>query len=129
MAASPLAWMELSDVSEKSSAEIASLVRVWKRERDRWYGGVMHPVGNRPDGIAWTGFVSESMDGSGGYVLLFREFNPSADFTLDLSGIFGKGFCAKAEVIAGRGNACMADGHLKVSIPEKLDYIWVRCTR
>jgi alpha-galactosidase len=129
MAASPLAWMELSDVSEKSSAEIASLVRVWKRERDRWYGGVMHPVGNRPDGVAWTGFVSESMDGSGGYVLLFRELNPSADFTLDLSSIFGKGFCAKAEVIAGRGDATVTDGCLKVSIPEKLDYIWVRCVR
>ena len=129
MAASPLAWMELSDVSEKSSMEIASLVKVWKRERDRWYGGVMHPVGDRPDGVAWTGFVSESADGSGGYVLLFRELNPSADYTLDLSGIFGKGFCAKAEVIAGRGEANLMDGCLKVSIPEKLDYIWVYCSK
>ena len=129
MAASPLAWLELSDVSEKSSKAIASLVKVWKRERDRWYGGVMHPVGDRPDGVAWTGFVSESADGSGGYVLLFRELNSSADYTLDLSRIFGKRFCAKAEVIAGRGEANLADGSLKVSIPEKLDYIWVRFTR
>ena len=129
MAASPLAWMELSDVSEKSSMEIASVVKVWKRERDRWYGGVMHPVGDRPDGVSWTGFVSESVDGSGGYVLLFRELNSSADYTLDLSRIFGKGFCAKAEVIAGRGEANLTNGRLKVSIPEKLDYIWVRCTR
>ena len=109
--------------------EIASVVKVWKRERDRWYGGVMHPVGDRPDGVSWTGFVSESVDGSGGYVLLFRELNSSADYTLDLSRIFGKGFCAKAEVIAGRGEANLTDGRLKVSIPEKLDYIWVRCTR
>jgi alpha-galactosidase len=129
MAASPLAWMELSDVSEKSSAEIASLVRVWKRERDRWYGGVMHPVGSRPDGVAWTGFVSEAVDGSGGYVLLFRELNPSADFSLDLSGIFGSGFRANAKVIAGRGKASLEDGCLKVSIPEKLDYIWVQCAK
>ena len=127
MTASPLAWMELSDVSEKSSAAISSLVNVWKRERDRWYGGVMHPVGGRPDGVAWTGFVSEAADGAGGYVLLFRELNPSADFTLDLSGIFGKGFRAEATVMAGRGNASLADGLLKVSVPEKLDYIWVRC--
>ena len=127
MTASPLAWMELSDVSEKSSAAISSLVNVWKRERDRWYGGVMHPVGGRPDGVAWTGFVSEAADGAGGYVLLFRELNPSADFTLDLSGIFGKGFRADAKVIAGRGSACLTDGLLKVSVPEKLDYIWVRC--
>jgi hypothetical protein len=87
----------------------------------------MHPVGGRPDGVAWTGFVSEAADGAGGYVLLFRELNPSADFTLDLSGIFGKGFRADAKVIAGRGNTSLADGLLKVSVPEKLDYIWVRC--
>jgi hypothetical protein len=89
----------------------------------------MHPVGDRPDGVSWTGFVSESADGSGGYVLLFRELNSSADYTLDLSRIFGKRFCANAEVIAGRGEANLTDGCLKVSIPEKLDYIWVRCTR
>lgn len=128
MAASPLAWMELSDVSEKSVAALSSLVKIWKRERERWYGGVMHPVGGRPDGVAWTGFVSESADGAGGYALLFRELNQSKDFTLDLSGIFGKGFQADAKIIAGRGEASLQNGCLKVSIPEKLDYIWVRCT-
>ena len=126
MAASPLAWMELSDVSEASAAEIARLVSVWKRERDRWYGGVMHPVGARPDGVSWTGFVSESTDGTGGYALLFRELNPSADFTLDLASIFGKDFHAKAVVIAGRGSARTEGERLVVSVPGKLDYLWVR---
>ena len=126
MAASPLAWMELSDVSEKSAAQIAALVKVWKRERDRWYDGVMHPVGARPDGIAWTGFVSESADGAGGYALLFRELNESADFALDLSGIFGGNFRLGAEVVAGRGVAKTDGGRLLVSIPEKLDYLWVK---
>jgi hypothetical protein len=107
MAASPLAWMELSDVSDKSVAALSSLVKVWKRERERWYGGVMHPAGGRPDGVAWTGFVSESADGAGGYALLFRELNQSKDFTLDLSGIFGKGFQADAKIIAGRGEASL----------------------
>ena len=126
MAASPLAWMELSDVSEKSAAQIAALVKVWKRERDRWYDGVMHPIGSRPDGVAWTGFVSEAADGSGGYALVFRERNESADFALDLSGIFGSNSCACAEVIAGRGVAKTDGWSLQVSIPEKLDYLWLR---
>lgn len=126
MAASPLAWMELSDVSERSAAEIASLVEVWRRERDRWYGGAMHPVGARPDGVSWTGFVSEATDGNGGYALLFRELNASAEFVLDLSGILGRGCRADAEVIAGRGTATVFDGRLAVLIPEKLDYLWVR---
>ena len=126
MAASPLAWMELSDVSDESAAEIAKLVSVWKRERDSWYGGVMHPVGARPDGVSWTGFVSESPDGTGGYALLFRELAKSPDFTLDLSPLFGCGFSFEAEVIAGRGKAQADNATLHVSIAEPLDYLWVK---
>ena len=128
MAASPLAWMELSDVSEKSIAAIAPLVRTWKAERARWHGGVIHPVANRPDGVSWTGFVSEAADGQGGYALLFRELNAKAEFALDLDPIFGRGL-ASAEVIGGRGRARMTDNVLQVSVPEKLDYIWVRVAR
>ena len=125
MAASPLAWMELSDVSEKSIAAIAPLVRRWKRERERWHGGVIHPVANRPDGVAWTGFVSEAADGQGGYALLFRELNAKAAYALDLEPVFGARVTA-AEVIGGRGTAAVADGRLEVAVPEKLDFVWVR---
>ena len=125
MAASPLAWMELSDVSEKSVAALAPLVRRWKAERARWHGGVIHPVGKRPDGMEWTGFVSEASDGKGGYALLFRELNASAEHVLDLSAFFGPMRPTTAEVIGGRGTVAMEGNLLKVSIPEKLDFAWV----
>ena len=53
----------------------------------------------------------------------------TADFTLELSGIFGDNFRAGAEIIAGRGTATVAGGRLLVSIPERLDYLWVRLSR
>jgi len=127
MAASPLAWMELSDVSEKSVAAIAPLVKTWKAERARWHGGVIHPVGNRPDGLSWTGFVSEAADGNGGYALLFRELNDEPSYALDLKPIFGSAEIAEATVIGGRGTASLDGSVLKVGVPEKLDFIWVRC--
>lgn len=126
MAASPLAWMELSDVSEKSVAVLAPLVRTWKAERARWHGGVIHPVGNRPDGVAWTGFVSEAADGRGGYALLFRELNASESFMLDLAPIFGERQLSVKGVIGGRGKASLDGTRLTVSIPEKLDFAWVK---
>ena len=129
MAASPLAWMELSDVSEKSVAALAPLVKTWKAERARWHGGVIHPVGNRPDGVAWTGFVSEAADGKGGYALLFRELNASKTFTLDLAPIFGKAALRVDAVIGGRGTASMEGSHLAVAIPEQLDFVWVKLTQ
>ena len=125
IAASPLAWMELSDVSEKSIAELAPFVRRWKEERDRWYGGVIHPVANRPDGVSWTGFVSESADG-GGYTLMFRELSEDEEFTLDLRPIFGVRPLSVAGVVGGRGEGQLANGRLTVRIPEKLDFVWVK---
>ena len=129
MAASPLAWMELSDVSEKSVAVLAPLVKTWKAERACWHGGVIHPVGNRPDGIAWTGFVSEAADGRGGYALLFRELNVAESFTLDLAPIFGEHPLTVEKVIGGRGSATLEGVSLTVSVPEKLDFIWVKLGR
>ena len=129
MAASPLAWMELSDVSEKSIAALAPLVKTWKAERARWHGGVIHPVGNRPDGVSWTGFVSEAADGRGGYALLFRELNASEDFTLDLAPIFGECRLKAESVIGGRGKAALDGARLAVTIPEKLDFVWVKFAR
>lgn len=125
MTASPLAWMELSDVSEKSIAALAPLVRSWKAERTRWHGGVIHPVGNRPDGVAWTGFVSEAADG-GGYVLLFREFNDKDSYVLDLEPIFGKRKLKVDACVGGRGSASLDGFLLSVKVPEKLDFIWLR---
>ena len=126
MTASPLAWMELSDVSEASIAALAPLVARWKKERSRWHGGIIHPVGGRPDGVAWTGFVSEPADGDGGYVLLFREMNAESTFSIDMRKFFGQCAFRSIEVIGGRGSASFSDGRLSVAVPEKLDYIWVK---
>ena len=124
MAASPLAWMELSDVSEASIAALAPLVSRWKAERTRWHGGVIHPVANRPDGITWTGFVSEAPDG--GYALLFRELNGNDSYKLDLEPVFGARRLKVEGVIGGRGEAEMQGSRLNVRVPEKLDFIWVK---
>ena len=126
MAASPLAWMELSDVSEASMATIAPLVKTWKAERARWHGGVIHPVGDRPDGMTWTGFVSEAADGRGGYALLFREMSDKGSYSLDLEPIFGSVRVSDATVIGGRGAARIDGRRLVVSVTDHFDFIWVK---
>ena len=98
-----------------------------KKERARMHGGNIIPVGSVPDGVNWTGFASVARDDRGGYILLFRELNKNNQFELSLDGLFdGK---LETEVIAGRGKAALDDGKLKVDIPEKLDYLWVKLTK
>ena len=132
MMASPLGWMELSDVSAATRAAWRPLVARWKRERAAMHSGVILPVGEEPDGWSWTGFLSLAEDCSGAYVLLFREASGEAGFDLDFSSLVPAG-CRfrRAEVIGGRGKAGIDDGgtELEVEIPGKLDFLWVKLER
>ena len=82
-------------------------------------------MGQKPDGIAWTGFLTVCEDA--GYVLLFRELNQSSEFALDLKP-YGLSNGA-VKVLGGYGTATVEKGVLKVNIPQKLDYIWVKFYR
>ena len=124
MAASPLGWFETTGLSPETVAAMRPLVEVWRRERARFHGGDIVPVGGRPDGVAWTGFVAADADGRGGYALLFRELNPEAEYAMDLSALLPD--ARKAAVLAGRGDAALDGDLLRVSIPDSLDYVWVR---
>ena len=130
MCASPLGWFEISGLAPETVAAMKPLVARWKQERANIHGGVTHAVGVCPDGFSWTGFVTEAADGKGGYVLLFRELNASASYSLDLVPIFGPDAAFKsAQVIGGRGTASFDGSRLSVTIPEKLDFVWVKFER
>ena len=125
MAASPLGWFEIQNLSPATVAAWKSLVAVWKRERAAWYGGELYPVGACPDGFAWTGFVSAAKDGRSGYALLFRELSDDGSFALPLKGLLSSD-ATSCEVIAGRGQASIAGVRLQVEIPSRLDFVWVK---
>ncbi len=134
MAASPLGWFEVSNLPAEYVAQMKPLVAAWKAERSRMHGGAIVPVGAAPDGVAWTGFVSAAADGKGGYALLFRELNASAEYVLDLGSDVARATCpcslvpnaSRATVIGGRGTAKVAGNTLTVNVPEKLDFVWVK---
>ena len=129
MTASPLGWMELSDVGPDTRAAWKPLIARWKQERAAMPGGTIYPVGDEPDGFSWTGFISCAKDGSCAYALLFRELNGDDEFELDLSRILPDGVSfSRAEVIGGRGKVQMKEkgGELEAEIPAKLDFVWAK---
>ena len=121
MLGSPLGWFEASGLAPETVARLAPFVAVWKRHRDRLHSGVVHPVGEKPDGVAWTGFVVKGEEGLD--VVLFRELNARQDCTLDL-GPFGP--ASSAEVLSPRGAAVVKDGVLTATVPDRLDFVWAR---
>lgn len=130
MLSSPLGWFENSALSDRRTDEMRPLVATWKRERANLHAGWTHPVGAKPDGIAWTGFVTEGADGDALYVLLFRELTENADFTLDLSPYLPSEWRLGEPLrLGGRGTATLNGNRLSVEVPDKLDYIWLKFPR
>ncbi len=124
MVASPLGWFENSALTKATRDALRPLVKRWKQERDNIYSGTTWPVGQKPDGVAWTGFLTLCDFSDVGYALLFRELNENAEYTLEWGP---KGLpIEKVEVIGGYGTAKVENGAIKVNIPQKLDYIWVK---
>lgn len=124
MVASPLAWMELSELDAESVGELKPVVAVWKRHRARLHAGVTYPIGAKPDGVSWTGFATRAADGEGGYAILFRELNPLGEHAFDLRDELPD--ASMATVLAGNGGARMENGKLIVNIPGQLDYLWLQ---
>ncbi len=82
MVAQPLAWMELSGLQEIPQ-DIIDLIAQYKEIQERLHAGVILPIGKKPDGRSWTGFLSIG-EKKEHYLLLFREYNKENRFTLEL---------------------------------------------
>lgn len=122
MVGSPLGWFEISNLQEKTVAEMRPLIQKWKTLRHRIHGGHTIPIGAAPDGVAWTGFATLPTPGQRGMLLLFREANRSATYRMPIQHLFPN--AKQTTVLAGRGSAQIQNGELTVTIPEKLDFVW-----
>jgi alpha-galactosidase len=122
MFSSPLAWFETSGVSPHFAASLSPLVAQWKKERVSIYEGITIPIGEVPDGVAWTGFASVGKRDE--YLLIFRELNPSERWTVP-QAVFPKQ-TYRILLLGGQGQVKQTTCGFAVTIPEKLGFVWVK---
>lgn len=71
--ANPLAWMELTGLTEADADHLAGLLRLVGPHHRRIMSGHILPIGDEPSGSGWTGLQSVTEANREGYVLVFRE--------------------------------------------------------
>ena len=124
LVSSPLAWFELTGLSEKYIADAAPVIARWKQERTAMQNGTVLPIGDVPDGITWTGFASQAGERRGGYLLVFRERNASADWTVPADIFQAEPY--RVTVLGGTGSVTAQQTGLRVHIDAPLGFVWVR---
>lgn len=102
MAAQPLAWMEVSGLTDEAAEALRAQLAAYRRHRDAFHAGRIFPVGDEPDGAAWTGFQSIAGD-STGYLLVYRE--PLAPAEGIIRTRLPEGRAVRLEPVAGTGAA------------------------
>jgi len=127
MFSNPLGWFEISNLPASYFEELPPLIARWKQERAGIFSGSIIPIGEAPDGVAWTGFVSVAKDGQSGYALLFRELNPSPEWEFSVP-MFGAPKYS-VTVLGGAGSVSIASGKLRARIPETKQFVWVKIER
>lgn len=128
MFANPLAWFEVTGLSERQAQTLKAMLAVNRRHRQRIHEGNIFPVGAEPSGFDWTGFQSQVPGAKDGYLLVFRELNeqPSGTFTLHLlePGAY------RFERLAGQGESFTArigkGRQVNISLPKTLSFVLYR---
>jgi alpha-galactosidase len=124
MFASPLGWFEVSNLPDEYFKSLPNLVAAWKKEREAIFSGSIIPIGQVPDGYAWTGFSSVSQDRKSAHLVVFRELNQTETWSTEIPLL--KAQDAKVTILGGKGSATYENGILKATIPDKLQYVFLK---
>lgn len=82
MLSNPLFWMELQFLPEERRSELKPIMKVWREIREDIASADISPIGERPDGISFTGFKVKGKEKS--YLLVFRELSDKDSFSFDI---------------------------------------------
>jgi len=122
--AQPLGWFECSGLPASYFEALPELVAVWREHRAALFDGTLVPIGQEPDGTAWTGFVSVAPDRRTGYALVLRETNDQPTAALRLpAGVRVTG----ATLLHGSPGVSVGDAGdaLRVESPQPRSYALV----
>ena len=120
MIGQPLAWMEATSLP-KEAFSVVKLITQWKKERNQMQSGIIHPIGDVPNGYHFTGFVSYGKTKT--YLLVFREKTTenTAIFSLPLGELSHKRFVK----LAGEGELISSEKtSVKVNFPDTFQFLW-----
>ena len=71
MLSNPLFWMEMQFLSDENTEKLKNIISIFKKYRSVFSEGDVSPIGEKPSGRSFTGFMIKHDDDE--YMLVFRE--------------------------------------------------------
>jgi hypothetical protein len=116
----PLLFGSLAAMPAARRAAVRTFIDTHRELRKQLLDGLVVPVGPRPAEHGWSGFASIARDGSGGWLIAYRNgAEASADHVFDLRGL---GLTGTATEATGRSGIATARGKVRVRIDEPMGW-------
>ncbi len=129
----PLFFCETHLYSDEARAEIRPLLAAYKKVRKDIYRGLVHPIGDKPDGASWTGFECELPGEGWGIFTLFREpANRETTYVYRLPHLAGKTLRMENLINGNRWNATVDEGGLAsflIEVPGDFRFLVYSCDK
>ena len=125
--AQPLAWMEGSNLRPQDRRD--SIIHHFRPYLRDLHTGITLPIGEEPDGTAWTGFRTQISD-STGLLLVFREYNDRENADLATGLPPGREVSLQPLIGHGRKATLMVSpaGELPLTLPQPRSFALYRYT-
>ena len=82
--ANPLAWMELQHLSQRDRDCLAPLTSLYLQYQQQLFASQVIPIGEKPNGMHFSGYCCRCENGKVFHVLLFRETSPETEHFFSL---------------------------------------------
>ena len=119
MFANPLFWESLAAISDESKKALKPLIAKYKEYRTAIYAGHIFPIGEIPDGAAWTGFQSHDPKTHSGYLIVYREDNPEPSYRFHPKLLTDP---TRFESVSDDSPTIVSDQGIEVTLPEIRTY-------
>lgn len=125
MLANPLFWMEMQFLSAEQQETLVPLIQIWQQCRADFVGKDVLPIGDLPNGRAFSGFVVNE-GGRATYLLLFREVTVEDTVTFRAPVKTG----SRAVVLSSNGDVSLTveDGAVRATFSSPRCYAFIKLT-
>ncbi|MBQ8267814.1 MAG: alpha-galactosidase, partial [Clostridia bacterium] len=125
MVANPLFWMEMSNLHDEDAETLAKISTIYKDYKAELFASRVIPIGNRPDGMNFSGYCCVGEDKKSAHLILFREATDEDKYTFELPvDVADKNI----EIIYQNAPAEVGfdDNRATVKFAEKRSFVWVK---
>ncbi len=125
MVANPLFWMEMSNLADEDAEILAKISNIYKDHKKELFESRVVPIGNRPDGMNFTGYCCLSPDKKSAHLIFFREATNEDTYTFKLpENLDGK---TQEIIYQNAATDIVVNGNdITVKFSEQRSFVWIR---